>query len=74
MQRRMLRYFSVWGLVKKPTPQEVDAFLSEVRLLTSDDMKVLFPDCQILKERVLGLTKSFIAVRLNHPRSSGTSR
>lgn len=74
MQRRMLRHFSVWGLVRKPTPKEVDAFLNEVRLLTFDDMKVLFPDCEILKERVLGFTKSFIAVRLDAPRSCGTYR
>jgi hypothetical protein len=53
----------VWGLVKKPSAREVDAFLNEVRLLTLEDMKALFPDCQILKERVLGLTKSYIAVR-----------
>ncbi len=72
MQRRMLRYFSIWGLVKKPTRQEIDAFLSEVRLLTAGDMRVLFPDCEILRERVLGFTKSFIAVRLDHHRPRGT--
>jgi hypothetical protein len=31
-------------------------------------MKQLFPDCLILKERVLGLTKSYIAVR--HPQET----
>ncbi len=74
MQRWMLRYFSVWGLVKKPSPQEVEAFLSEVRLLTLDDMQALFPDCQILRERVLGLTKSFIAVRFVPHQGDGKLR
>ena len=37
---------------------------SDIRLLTYREMKQLFPDCLILKERVLGLTKSYVAVRL----------
>jgi hypothetical protein len=43
----------------------VEAFLDEVRLLTLDEMRVLFPDCTILRERFLGWTKSYIAVRTN---------
>lgn len=41
----------------------MEAFLDEVRLLTFAEMKLLFPDCTILRERFLGLTKSYIAVR-----------
>jgi hypothetical protein len=41
----------------------VHAIVEEVRLLTYCEMKELFPDCVILRERVLGLTKSYIAVR-----------
>jgi hypothetical protein len=33
-------------------------------------MEQLFPDCRILKERVLGVTKSYIAVRSRHPAQS----
>ncbi|HEU4561389.1 MAG TPA: class I SAM-dependent methyltransferase [Longimicrobium sp.] len=63
VQRRLLRNFTVWGWLTRPGPAQVDAFLDEVRLLTYDEMRELFPDCAILRERVLGVTKSYIAVR-----------
>ena len=44
-------------------PHVVHEIVDEVRLLTHREMKQLFPDCIILKERVLGLTKSYVAVR-----------
>ncbi len=50
-------------LCAKPTPEEREAFLDEVRLLSYREMRLLFPDCQILRERFLFLTKSYIAVR-----------
>lgn len=63
LQRRLLRNFTVWGWVTRPSAQQVDAFLSEVRLLTFREMKMLFPDCRIERERFLGFTKAYIAVR-----------
>ncbi len=68
-QRRLIRYFTVWGWLKKPTPAEVEGFLDEVRLITFAEMKELFPDCEILRERFLGMTKSYIAVRVAPPAS-----
>jgi hypothetical protein len=62
LQRKLLR-FTVWAFVAKPTAEEREAFLQEVRLLSYDEMGQLFPDCQILRERFLFLTKSYIAVR-----------
>jgi hypothetical protein len=35
----------------------------EITLLSAGDLKRLFPDAEIRRERVLGLTKSLIAVR-----------
>ncbi len=64
-QRKLLRYFTVWGLVTKPTQRQVADFLAEVRLLTFGEMQILFPDCEIRRERFLGLTKAFVAVRLD---------
>lgn len=63
IQRRLLRNFSVWGWLTRPSPRRVDAFLREVRLLTYREMRELFPDCRIERERFLGLTKAYIAVR-----------
>lgn len=63
MQTRLARHFTLWGLLTKPSPARVEEMLSDIRLLTFREMKRLFPGCRILKERVLGLTKSYVAVR-----------
>jgi len=62
-QRRLMRHCTVRGWLDRPDARAVEAFLDEVRLLTFAEMKLLFPDCTILRERFLGLTKSYIAVR-----------
>jgi hypothetical protein len=59
-QKRVARW-TPRGLLN---PGVVHPIVEEVRLLTSAEVKNLFPDCQILKERFCGLTKSYIAVRL----------
>jgi SAM-dependent methyltransferase len=63
IQMHLLRWCTIWGWLTRPTRQQVAAFLAEVRLLTLREMQELFPDCQILRERLCGLTKSYIAVR-----------
>jgi Pectate lyase superfamily protein/Methyltransferase domain len=63
LQLRLARRFTLWGLLAKPNPAQVDEMVSELRLLTHREMRQLFPDCVILKERVLGITKSYVAVR-----------
>jgi predicted SAM-dependent methyltransferase len=45
-------------------PGVVHEIVDEVRLLSYREMKQLFPDCRILRERAFGLTKSYIAVRM----------
>jgi hypothetical protein len=63
-QRRLLRYGTVWGWVTRPCHGQVEAFLNSTRLVTLTELKRLFPDCRIVRERFLGVfTKSFIAVR-----------
>jgi hypothetical protein len=63
LQRLLLRRFTLWGWLAKPTPEQVAHFLAEVRLLNYSEIKSLFPDCKIIKERFFGLTKSYIAIK-----------
>ena len=62
-QRRLVRRFTLWGWISRPSQERIDRFLHETRLLSYAEMRELFPDCRILRERFLGLTKSYIAVR-----------
>jgi hypothetical protein len=42
----------------------VEHFISDIRLLSAADMRRLFPDAVILRERFLLFTKSLVAYRL----------
>jgi SAM-dependent methyltransferase len=61
-QRRMLRNATVWGWLTRPDQATVDKLLDELCLLTADDLRKLFPGSTLIREKVLGLTKSLIAV------------
>ena len=63
LQRNLLRNFTVWGWLGRPSQDRVDEFLAEVRLINFNEMKQLFPDCEIYVERFLGMPKAYIAVR-----------
>lgn len=63
IRRKVLRYFTPWGLICKPTQERVDEIVREIRLLGHAEMKALFPDCEILVERFLLFPKAYIAVR-----------
>ncbi len=63
IQRKLIRNFTIWGLITRPDKERVEKLLNEIRLLSFDEMKMLFPDCEIRKERFLFFTKAFLAVR-----------
>jgi len=62
-QRRLLRNFTLWGLMTRPTAAQCEAFFREIRLLTEVEMKTLFPDAKIAKETIAGFSKSFMALK-----------
>jgi hypothetical protein len=62
-QRRLARHFTVWGWLARPDPPRARAMIDGTRLLGFREFSALFPDCEIRRERVLGWTKSYIAVR-----------
>ena len=64
IQRRIIPWVTVWGWVSRPLQAEVDEMVETTRLLTKKEMRLLFPDCEIYTERLLGiLPKSYVAFR-----------
>lgn len=65
IQRRIIRRFTAWGLVVKPSQEAIDRMVEETRLLSKKEFQALFPDCVIETERIAGvIPKSYTAVRL----------
>jgi Methyltransferase domain len=62
-QRRLLRNFTIWGWITRPDQDYVDKLIDELALLSAGDMRFLFPGCTLLRERVLGMTKSLIVAK-----------
>lgn len=62
-QRWLFRYCSIRGWLRHRDHADFDELFDEIRLLSYREMRALFPDCDILREKLLGLTKSFVAVR-----------
>lgn len=63
IQRRIVRYVTMYGILHRPTQEQIDTYLKGIRLLTKSEFRKLFPDATIVNERFLGLTKSFIAIK-----------
>lgn len=63
---KVIRWITVWGLITKPSPEEIKKFAKETRLLSKKEMRVLYPNCEIITERMLLglLPKSYIAIKL----------
>lgn len=63
-QKALIRWVTLWGWIHRPTQEQVDYEVNSIRLLTRKEMATLFPDCEILTERMLGIIpKSYIAYR-----------
>jgi ubiquinone/menaquinone biosynthesis C-methylase UbiE len=66
-QRAIVPRFTVWAAVTRTSPDRrrfyLEHYLSDVRLLGAADLRRLFPDAGVVRERVAGWTKSLIAWR-----------
>ncbi len=62
VQRRLVP-LTPWYWLYRPSPEACDEIISELRLLRKSEFADLFPDCEIIVERWLGLPKSYIAVK-----------
>jgi len=67
LRAAIARRFTVWEWITRPTSDRrefyIEHFLRDVRLLGPAEIKRLFPGGQLIRERLLGLTKSLVAAR-----------
>lgn len=62
-QKKIARYFTVWGWIAKPSQEYIDEFVDQTRLMTYEELKDIFPGCIIQKEKFLFFTKSYLIFR-----------
>ena len=63
IERRLVRWLSVWGWVQRPTQAQIDEFLLSTRLLDGREIDRMFPGYRRCDEKFFGLTKSFVVVK-----------
>lgn len=63
LAKKLLPWLSFRGWVRSGDNVDMQEMASELRLLNFGEVKKLFPDCEIHREKWFGFTKSFIAVR-----------
>lgn len=69
LRRRILPY-TVWARITHPSSDYMDGKAAEIRFLSKRELERLFPDADILRERFLGVTKSWLAVRHSASRAA----
>jgi hypothetical protein len=67
LRRKLSRRATTWGIMERPSKEEIDSRLKEIRLIPRKEFKGMFPDAEILNERWAGMPKSLIAVRRKEP-------
>ena len=64
VRKRIARWVTPWGWIERPNKSQVDEMVDTTRLLKKSEMQQLFPDCEIITERLLWIIpKSYIAIR-----------
>ena len=65
LQKRIVRWCTLWGWLERPTRPQIDSMVDTTRLIRKSEMRQLFPDCELVTERLFGvIPKSYIAIRL----------
>ena len=63
-QKKLVRWWTPRGWLERPTPEQINSMVETTRLLRKSEMRQLFPDCEIITERLWWLIpKSCIALR-----------
>jgi hypothetical protein len=59
----LVRHFSLGWYEKTPDSEAAARFVDEIRLMRYSELRSFFPGANIIRERFLGLTKSFLIVK-----------
>lgn len=62
-QKHLVRHFTLWGLVTKPSQARVEEVLDGIRLINYREFRDFFPDSTIIVERWMSLPKAYIAYK-----------
>jgi hypothetical protein len=63
LRRKVARRGTTWGILTRPSKQEIDDRLKEIRLIAPKEFKAMFPGAEIMVERFIGMPKSLVAKR-----------
>lgn len=66
IQKNLIRNCSIRGWLTRPSQEDCDQMVEEIRLLPFEDVHQMFPEAEIWRERFAGITKSHIAI--NNPK------
>ncbi len=61
--RKIIIYITPWYLINWANKKAIDEIINEIRILSKNEIKSLFPDCEIVSEKFLFFTKSYIIIR-----------
>jgi hypothetical protein len=63
-QKRIARWGTLWGWIERPNASQINSMVETTRLLRKSEMRQLFPDCEIVTERLLWIIpKSYVVFR-----------
>ncbi len=64
LRKMVVRWMTPRGWLERPTKQDASEMVESIRHLRKSEMEELFPDCEIMIERLCGIIpKSYIAIR-----------
>lgn len=74
LRRHVVRWMTPWGWMTRPDLEKVDKTIAHTQLLKRRQLETLFPDCNILTERLLMIfPKSYVVYRMEPPRTTVSS-
>jgi hypothetical protein len=62
-RRKLVRNFTTWGLLTRPTRDRGDGIVDEIELLNKAEMKGLFPSATLVAEKWAGMSKSIVSIQ-----------